>query len=439
MNAPWKALLPLDAATFADMRLQTIFDCCKWDPQVADVATLANFPLLLDADVWRSLAMLAEQLAQETIAAEQELCQQPKLIGQLGLPRSIQQQWQRSPIAAGTEQDLRVIRFDFHYTTEGWQISEANTDVPSGYIEASGFTQLMAAHYPEASAPGDPAATLAQAILQTVGTGATIALVHATAYTDDRQVMTYLAKHLKQLGLQPHLISPAQLQWRQKRPWLLTEPVPIDFLYRFFPAEWLPNLPRACGWRQFFRETVTPQCNPTCALLSQSKRFPLVWESLKTPLPTWRSLLPETCDPRQVRGADPNWVLKPALGRVGADIGMVGVTAPEQWQTIQRSARQHPTQWVAQRRFELLPLITAIGAFYPCLGIYTVNGRSAGIYGRMSRQPLINEQAQDVAVLINSQSLSTTRASCNQETFLQFGHPTMQPGPVGQNPSRLRS
>jgi hypothetical protein len=36
---------------------------------------------------------------------------------------------------------------------------------------------------------------------------------------------------------------------------------------------------------------------------------------------------------------------------------------------------------------------------YPCLGVYTIDGRAAGIYGRLSARPLVDYAAVDVAVL----------------------------------------
>ena len=48
----------------------------------------------------------------------------------------------------------------------------------------------------------------------------------------------------------------------------------------------------------------------------------------------------------------------------------------------------------------MAPLETPRGPRYVCLGVYSVDGRAAGIYGRMSTTPVIDHQAQDVAVLV---------------------------------------
>jgi glutathionylspermidine synthase len=155
---------------------------------------------------------------------------------------------------------------------------------------------------------------------------------------------------------------------------------------------------------------MTPLSNPATAILTQTKRFPLVWDALATSLPTWRRLLPETRDPRDVPSAHGDqWVLKPALGRIGEDIAMPGVTPPDEWRRIARAARRHPDGWVAQRRFESVPLETPTGPAFPCIGVYTVDGRAVGAYGRVARRPLIDWSAQDAPVFVIEQPRPLTR------------------------------
>ena len=65
-------------------------------------------------------------------------------------------------------------------------------------------------------------------------------------------------------------------------------------------------------------------------MLTQTKRFPLVWDELVTPLPTWRALLAGDARLRDAPWLTSNdWVLKPALGRVGEGIGLQGVVDVE--------------------------------------------------------------------------------------------------------------
>jgi glutathionylspermidine synthase len=392
----------LDSAHFATVRRRAIFECCKWDPQVGDVSVLCPFPLLIEPETWRELAGLAEHLAAETLAAEAEIAARPKLHRRLGLPRAVRRAMKRIAAEGASRGIARVMRFDFHWTSEGWRVTEVNSDVPGGFIESCGFTQLMAEHVPGAAPAGDPAAALAEALRQELGDRAMVAQVHATAYTDDRQVMLFLSARLEAAGLRTCLISPEQLSWTDGRASIRTEwcEEPAAAVVRFFPGEWLINLPRRCGWRRFFSGARTPLCNTATALLTQSKRFPLVWDELDVKLPTWRRLMPETRDPRAMNLADEGWVLKPALGRVGEAIAMPGVTPAKQRRRIMRWARWWPGHWAAQRRFEATALSGPDGPVYPCLGVWVIDGRAAGIYGRLAASPLIDHEAREVAVLV---------------------------------------
>jgi hypothetical protein len=125
-----------------------------------------------------------------------------------------------------------------------------------------------------------------------------------------------------------------------------------DFLFRFFPAEWLPNLRWRSHWKGFFLQSRTPACNPGAAIVTQSKRWTLLWPRLRAKLPTWRSLLPETRDPRDVAWTgDASWIVKPALGRVGEGILIPGVTPQREALKLRNEVRRHPERWIAQRRF----------------------------------------------------------------------------------------
>jgi hypothetical protein len=141
-------------------------------------------------------------------------------------------------------------------------------------------------------------------------------------------------------------------------------------------------------------------CNPGVAVIGESKRFPVVWDELATPLPTWRALLPETCDPRAVDWRrEPGWLLKAAFANNGDEVHDRAWARPQAWRRAARAARLAPGRWVAQRRFEPLPVATPGGMMYPCLGVYTVDGRAAGVYGRLSPRPVVDFAAVDVAVL----------------------------------------
>ena len=294
------------------------------------------------------------------------------------------------------------MRFDFHFTRDGWRISEANSDVPGGLNEAAGLPPLMLPHYAGTSPVGDPVAAYVDAIAACAPRRGVVALVHATAYSDDQQMMVCLARRLEAAGLSAHLASPMHVTWQDHDAWLDAAwwRGRLDVIVRFFPADWLEGLSSATNWPHFFAGARTPLSNPGTAILTQTKRFPLVWDALDTSMPTWRRLLPETRDPREAgwAGSD-EWILKPALGRVGEGVGMVGLVERKEMRRIERGARWWPGAWIAQRRFETLPIEIGGERRFPCLGVYTVDGRVTGAYARMSATPLIDARAVDAALL----------------------------------------
>jgi glutathionylspermidine synthase len=397
----WDAMREVSPTLFSDVRCRMMLEGCKWDPQVGDTATLAPFPLVLPAGVARALGELAERLTAEALGAERILLERPEYQSVLGMPRAV-----RGALAIAIEPTpaaARVIRYDFHPTSEGWRISEANADVPGGYTESSLFPRLMAEHCPGTRPAGDPAAALADAIVATMGSPGNVGLLAATGHMEDQQVIAFLAGLLRRRGCSAVRAHPRQVMWDDGVA-LLASPArgrqPFDALVRFYQAEWLGRGEARHGFAEFFRGGRTPVCNPGTALMIESKRFPLVWDRLGLELPAWRTLLPPTCDPRRLKGRfGPGWVLKTAFCNTGDTVAFVDGPDRRRWNRAVWGARLRPGRWVAQRRFEILPIATPRGPMYPCLGVYTVDGRSAGFFGRLASGPLIDLAAIEVAVL----------------------------------------
>jgi len=394
----------LDQRAFSTIRRRAVLEGCKWDPQVGDVSTLAPFPLILNRRTWAELAALTEQLSAETFRAEQEILGRPELLSALGLPRAVGNALKRPQ--APTPAAARVMRFDFHPTRGGWRISEVNSDVPGGFTEASFFTGLVAEHFPNAQPTGVPVDLWADAIAAAAGSGGNVGLLTAPGFMEDHQIVAYLAGHLRARGCKTHPANPTQLSWRENVAHLETEwhLGKLDALVRFFQSEWLPNLPRRCDWTRFFRGGQTPVGNPGVAVVTESKRFPLVWDELHTPLPTWRALLPTTCDPRDVNWRkDDSWLLKATMSNTGDEVCIRELMKERDWCRLGWDAWLRPNHWVAQRRFESEPIETPLGSMHVCLGIYSINGKVAGTYGRLASRPLIDYAAVDVAVLVDNE------------------------------------
>lgn len=400
---PWRVSNAVAPEDFDAVRRRLMLDHCKWDAQVGDVSTIAPFALILRQGAWRQLAKFAEALFSEMVEAERELSTQPRLINRLGLPERLKRAFIDSSAGALTPGIARVARFDFHWTDQGWRISEVNSDVPGGFCEASSLSAMLARYYAPATIAGDVADAWAAAMARKRSPGANVALVCAAGYMEDQQVTAYLAKCLERRGINAHLARARDLAWERGRALIVRggQRTALDAIVRFYQGEWLVHLPIRC-WRHMIRGGRTPVCNSPIAILSESKRFPLVWDELGVPISTWRKLLPETRDPHEVNWRkDPGWLLKSAFCNNGDDVICQDWLTPRDWRRASLWGRLRPSQWVAQRRFTSVAAETAMGPMYPCIGVYVIDGQAAGAYGRLSVGPVVNYSAIDVAILVD--------------------------------------
>jgi hypothetical protein len=359
---------------------------------------------LINRADWAVLAGLVERLTAETLAVEAELLERHDLHRRIALPRPLRPLFARrtpSPSAA------RVMRFDFHFTAAGWCVSEVNSDVPGGYTEATNVTRLVAAHVPGATPAGEVTDALLGALSRRVGDGA-IALVSAPGHMEDHQVVAHLAACLRARGRDAHVLSPHHLRWSDGRARIETawHAGEVAAIVRFYQAEWLATLPPAVGWRWLFVDGRTPVANAGVAVLTESKRLPLVWDDLRTPVPTWRRLLPET---RALADApwrsDDGWLIKSAYSNTGDTVTIREALPRREWARRAWAAQLRPGSWVAQRRFEEVavhpPNEPPGGPLRCCVGVYTVDGKAAGAYARLAREAVVDAFARDVALLIS--------------------------------------
>jgi glutathionylspermidine synthase len=316
-------LIPIPQKSYGDYRYNVIFQCFKWDPQVGDSNTIAPEVVVISPQTAAQLARWAEEMAAETVQMDQALLHKPALWKTLGLSRPIQKALGQAGVYRHQDH-VRLMRFDFHPTDTGWAVSEVNSDVPGGLAEASALPRLAANYIDDVKPFRDLALSLAESFADRLDKGSRIAFVHATSYADDRQVMEYVGQRFTDLGFESIMAAPDHLRWQGNKAECIArgQEGPVHGLVRFFPSEWLGNLPKASDWMGYYRSPI-PACNHPAALLTQSKRLPLVWDKLDTPVDTWRKLLPETAEPRKVDLMDDSWILKPSLGRVGEDITII--------------------------------------------------------------------------------------------------------------------
>jgi len=396
---------------YSDYRYDVIFNAYKWDPQVEDQSTISKHIALINRETADQLETWAEQLSEETMLMEEALIHNTKLAKKLGLPDKIYKTLHKLR-NYDRNQNVRLMRFDFHPTTTGWAVSEVNSDVPGGMAEASVLPQIALKYLNNEYKPGiNTANALFEAFKNKINKDGVIAFVHATSYSDDRQVMQFLSDYFNDKGINTIFAAPDHLKWVDKKAVSMIEgqKFDIDGIIRFFPLEWLISLPKMSNWNGYY-DCETTSCNHPVAIFAQSKRLPLIWDKLGVEIPAWKKLLPVTKEPKSIKPQDIQndqsngieWIYKPALGRVGEGITVKGAIPEKERLKIEKDARKYSIDWVAQQMFMSQPLpSTDNTSYHLCLGVFTVNGKRAGFYGRISPYPLIDSKAKDIPVLIS--------------------------------------
>ena len=395
-------LAAVDDSKYSDYRYDVILNAYKWDPQVEDSNTVSRHAVLLSQQTAEDLAHMAEQLSAETMKTEELLVKNPEAYAkELGISRSLKKAL-RGLEGYNSDSHVRLMRFDFHPSETGWAVSEVNSDVPGGFAEASVLPQI-ACRYLEGCVPGvDFSSVFTDALSSKIKKDGSIALVHATSYSDDRQVMQFIGDRLVQRGFRAVYAGPDHLRWQNRKAVSVLEghEGDIDGIIRFFPLEWLANLQKRTGWQGYF-STITPSCNFPVSVFAQSKRLPLVWDRLGAEIPYWKSLLPETVKPELIDPEDRDWIYKPAFGRVGEGVSVWDAVSSKELEDIRKSVKKNPEEWTAQRMFKSRALSSQRGGSYHlCIGVFTVNTEFAGFYGRISPTRRIDSKAEDIPVLI---------------------------------------
>ncbi len=397
-------LVPIPSDKFEDYRINAIFDCYKWDPQFLDSNTLARYVLVITEEECQEIAKLTETLDLETRNAEIFLNNHLELAKSLMLPKKIYNEL-KMMTNYDENRHIRLMRYDFHPTIEDtWAVSEVNSDVPGGFAEASLLPELAIKtlnnkNYYSINF-GD---ILAHALSEKIKKKGTIMFVHCTSYSDDRQVMQYIGDKMESLGFKSLYGAVDHLKFENKEAISILDGYEgkVDCIFRFTPLEWLKDI-KPKTWSGYFN-TITPSCNHPIAIFAQTKRFPLIWKNLEKngiKLDTWKKLLPDTIEVKKAKNKE-DYIYKPACGRVGEKIAIKEACSSDEYKEILKDVKKHPNNYLAQKKFISRPLKGIDNEeFHVCLGSYTVDGRHAGFYARISEKNRIDSDAKDIPVAI---------------------------------------
>lgn len=397
-------LIKIPEEKYYDYKLQAMFDCYKWDPQFCDNNTLAKYVLILTKEENEEVIKLTKSLDKETRLAEEYLNKHTKIVKKLALPKKILEQI-HSMQNYDSSKNIRLTRYDFHPDINGeWVVTEVNSDVPGGFAESSLLPELarktINCSELEYTSFGEKMVEIINKKLNKIGT---IMMVHCTCFSDDRQVMQYMGDRLKKEGYKIIYGAADHINFKEKQAYCILDnnQEKIDLIFRFTPLEWLIQMkPRR--WDGYFNCT-TMSCNHPIAIYTQSKRFPFVWDEIEKAnisMETWRELLPETVVVNDL-GQRQGFIYKPVYGRVGEKISIKEACKGDEYKKIIKDVKKHPKQYLAQKRFESLPLKGEDGKeYHVCLGSYIIEGEHAGFYARISEYPRIDSYAADIPVLI---------------------------------------
>lgn len=401
---PWAppAITPqgwgIDPAGVEEIHRQLRFRHFKWDAFSCGRRNVLPESMVLSAELHRRVVEAVEGIHGALVRFETRVRRDPVVLRRLGIPAPL-----HPIIADEADRPMQCARYDLFPTADGrLMVSEFNEDVPGGFNETVGLPELL----------GDPGpgvrweAGLRRAVVDAFAPWDGVAMLYATAFSEDLQHMLVIERWLSEAGHDTVLASPEHLRKGWRRPRVLG--VPVEAAFRFYPAEWMPVLPNLDVWRRV--APGFPMMNPIRHLVRQSKiMFALWWEESLGELAEDRPLLERHCprtfpfDPADVdrlREERERWVLKRAFGRMGDSVVMGTLTPEKGWMEALKEAVRSPADWCVQECFSVVTLDFEVGPLYPTLGAWVVNGRFAGYYSRAAPIPFLTHEAFHVATLV---------------------------------------
>ena len=395
---PWGLDAAAEAALFDALR----FRWFKWDTYACGNRLVLNESLVLQREDHEQIVRIVEALHQALGRFEGRVLADPDALRALGIPEAV-----HPLVMHGPKTTLQCARYDI-FATEGgrWMVSEFNEDVPGGFNEAAGIPGLL----------GDPGGGLRwegdfrERFVEAFEPFESVALLYATAYSEDLQHMLVLEQWLREAGHRTLLASPEHLEdgrFSLRGPRILGQKV--DAVFRFYPGEWMARLPNLRAWRRHGAHL--PMMNPVRSLVRQSKTVFALWQEDGMLSPEDRDLVATHCphtEPfrlervERLRDERERWVLKRSFGRMGDAVVLGSLVTEREWDAALAEAVRAPNAYCIQERFAVRPVAFASGPLYPAIGAYVVNGRFAGYYSRAAARPLITHEAFHVATLVRA-------------------------------------
>ncbi|MCI0340997.1 MAG: glutathionylspermidine synthase family protein [Planctomycetales bacterium] len=378
----------------------------KWDPFVDGRPSVSPEPLVLPRADWEELGRLARSLAALGEKTGRWAREDPAAAGFLGITGAVAEAFRAGP-ALRRWTLPGITRADFFRTASGWVVSELNTDCPGGHNEAEGLSREVGDARPALANP----TRLLDAVVSNLAAyhaRPTVGLLLATVYAEDLQVAALVEEALQRRGIHGVRGDPDNLEWDGRRLALLGEPV--DVVYRFYPTDWLAEVPGRAPLLKALAAGAVRVVNDFSEVAAQSKRVFALWQGNPDRLSAAERALvaahvpaTEAFDPARAdryRQDREGLVLKRVWGRMGEDVLLGDLATEPEWDAWLSEAAREPGLWAVQERFRALPTRHEGRDVTACVGVYLVGGEVAGAYTRVSESPHIGYDAVSVATLV---------------------------------------
>jgi hypothetical protein len=219
-----------------------------------------------------------------------------------------------------------------------------------------------------------------------------VAVVYATGYAEDMQVCRFIADFLTRRGAIARLGSPANLKISKGRLTLFGEN--IDLVYRFFPIEWMDELPNLRRLVSAYAAGNFELINGFGQVFAQSKKVSAFWREHPELLTAGERKLVSAHIPRtelfsrsraKFYAANRDaLVLKHQFGRMGEEVAIGRFYTDAEWAAEVAEVAKVPFDWTVQEFFDVAPVEIEGRMFFPCYGLYVVDGKPVDVYCRVS-------------------------------------------------------
>ncbi len=379
-----------------------------WDGHVAGARRVDLHPLLLPDGLHDVARTAAEGVTRAVTRVARRALDDADERARYGLHADVERLAAASHAA---HDDDALVRVDLLLCEGGGvQACEINADCPGGHNEALGLPRLArAAGFMAGSNPTIVVEALVHRLAE-LAVGGAVALIFATAYAEDLQVCALLQRELGRRGVEA-LLAPAtapKLVGREVR----VGSVPVRVLYRYFPTEYMEGQKNLAGLADAVAAGYVRTLTGFSHMYAQSKyAFARAWRActageLGADGAVVSAHLPATFDVDDVAVTDlleerEGWVLKRAYGRVGDEVLVGPLVAPDVWRQLVETVRRRRgggESWIAQRfvRQETVP--TPWGPRYVTLGAYVLRGKFVGYFARLTPESHVSHDALCVPV-----------------------------------------